>query len=102
MWKKVLVVIAILMLLTGIGFLLFPPVSNCVGQQNADSLIEKYDKVLDNVITEEDAALKEELGVTADSFEEAREKARSTRKAIRSTLSRVSVPTATRSPFRTT
>ena len=70
MWKKVLVVIAILMLLTGIGFLLFPPVSNCVGQQNADSLIEKYDKVLDNVITEEDAALKEELGVTADSFEE--------------------------------
>ena len=74
MWKKVLVVIAVIMLLTGIGFFFFFPVSNFVGQQNANSLIEQYDKVLDNVITEEDTALKEKLGVTADSFEEAREK----------------------------
>ena len=40
MWKKVLVVIAILMLLTGLGFLLSPPVSTYVGPQHADPPIE--------------------------------------------------------------
>ena len=74
MWRKVLTVIAILTLLTGVAFLLFTPVSNCVGQQSADALIEEYDKALDNVISPDNPELKEKLGITADSFEEAKEK----------------------------
>ncbi len=74
MWKKVLITIAIILLLTGIGFVLFPPVSNFVGQQRANQVIADYETAADNVISEEEQGLKEELGITAKSFQEARQK----------------------------
>lgn len=74
MWKKVLIIIAIILLLTGIGFVLFPPVSNFVGQQRANQVIADYETAADNVISEEEQGLKEELGITAKSFQEARQK----------------------------
>ena len=42
MWRKILTVVAIIILLTGIGFLLFPTVSNFIGQQRANNVIEEY------------------------------------------------------------
>ena len=74
MWKKVLITIAIILLLTGIGFVLFPPVSNFVGQQRANQVIADYETAADNVISEEEQGLKEELGITAKSFQEALQK----------------------------
>ena len=72
-WKKILLIIAFLMMLTGIGLMLFPPVSNYVGQQNANAAIEEYSETLDNVISD-DSPLKETLGITADTYEEAVER----------------------------
>ena len=66
MWKKVLITIAIILLLTGIGFVLFPPVSNFVGQQRANQVIADYETAADNVISEEEQGLKEELGIAAE------------------------------------
>lgn len=74
MWRKILTVVAIIILLTGIGFLLFPTVSNFIGQQRANSVIEEYSETLDHVIKEDDPETAKELGITAKSFEEALEK----------------------------
>lgn len=46
---KILTVITVLIFLTGVGFLLFPPVSNCVGGIQADSAANKLDEVKENV-----------------------------------------------------
>ena len=74
MWRKILTVVAIIILLTGIGFLLFPTVSNFIGQQRANSVIEEYSETLDHVIKEDEPETAKELGITAKSFEEALEK----------------------------
>ena len=74
MWRKILTVVAIIILLTGIGFLLFPTVSNFIGQQRANNVIEEYSETLDHVIKEDDPETAKELGITAKSFEEALEK----------------------------
>lgn len=74
MWKKILVIIAVLLLLTGVGFMLFPTVSNFVGQQRANHAIEEYEAAIDNVISDDDNELKEKLGITAKSFQEALQK----------------------------
>ena len=70
MWRKILIVAAVICLLTGIGFLLFAPISNFFGQKQADSFIEDFDKAKENItetITTED-------GVTISSIKEAKEK----------------------------
>ena len=74
MWRKILTVVAIIILLTGIGFLLFPTVSNFIGQQRANNVIEEYSETLDHVIKEDEPEAAKELGITAKSFEEALEK----------------------------
>lgn len=69
MWRKILTVVAVILLLTGIGFLLFPPVSNFIGQKQADAIVADFDKRVENVsetITTED-------GDVIDSLEEAEE-----------------------------
>ena len=69
MWKKILTVIAVILLLAGIGFLLFPPVSNYVGQKKADAIVADFDKSVENVsetVTTED-------GEVISSLEEAEE-----------------------------
>lgn len=66
MWRKPLLIIAILLLVTGIGFLLFPPLSNLIGQTRANSVIDTYENNLDHIIGEND-----DSGITADNYEDA-------------------------------
>lgn len=70
MWKKVLTVIAVIVLLAGLGLLLFPTASNFVGQKQADAVIADFDQKADTVtetVTTED-------GEVIASLEEAKEK----------------------------
>ena len=50
MWKKILTIIASLMLLTGMGFLLFPPVSNHIGKLQAESISDTFDKSKESAV----------------------------------------------------
>ena len=47
--QRILLIVAILMLLTGVGFLLFPPISNTVGQVRANAIINDYEASLNAV-----------------------------------------------------
>lgn len=67
MSRKILTVIASVILIAGLGFLLFPPVSNFIGQKKADSAADSYDKAIENItetVTAED-------GEVISSYEEA-------------------------------
>lgn len=68
--KKILIAAAIVLFVAGMGFLLFPAVSNFIGQQRADSLIGDYNNTLDNVISDDDD-LADTLGITSKSHDEA-------------------------------
>ena len=77
-WQKVILTLAIVMLLTGVGFLLFPTVSNFFGQQHANAEIESFTDSLSHIVpddpedsSETDPAI---AGVTAKSFQEALER----------------------------
>ncbi len=50
MWKKIVTVIATLMLLAGIGLFMFPIVSNFIGTQIANSETEKFETQIETVI----------------------------------------------------
>ena len=52
LWQKIVLIIATLMLITGIVFLSFPTVSNFFGQQRANGIIEEFDDTLDYVVPE--------------------------------------------------
>ena len=52
LWQKIVLIIATLMLITGIVFLSFPPVSNFVGQQKANGIIEDFNDTLDYIVPE--------------------------------------------------
>ena len=70
MWRKILTVVAVILLVVGLGFLLFPPVSNFVGQKRADAIVADFDKNVENItetVTTED-------GEVIDSLEKAKEK----------------------------
>ena len=71
MWKKIVLIIAVLLLLTGLGFLLFPPVSNMIGKQVSKGQTDTFDQKLEKVITEDDDA---GTGITAKSYAKAVEK----------------------------
>ena len=71
MWKKIVFIIAVLLLLTGLGFLLFPPISNSVGQIKANGVIEKYEEDLQNVV---DELVDETDGTVVKTFEEAKKR----------------------------
>ena len=73
MWKKVVFIIAIILLVTGLGFLLFPPVSNWYGKQVAHGQAETFDRVLNNIIPA-DETTPVENGVTEKTFAAALEK----------------------------
>lgn len=53
MWRKTVTVIASIMLIVGIGFFLFPIVSNFIGTQISKSDTEKFDKRVENIIEED-------------------------------------------------
>ena len=42
LWQRIVMIIAIVLLTAGLGFLLFPIVSNTVGQVRADNIIQTY------------------------------------------------------------
>lgn len=69
MLRKIIIIIAIILFVAGLGFVLFPPVSNFVGTQISKGETEKFDCLTENVVTVEQAQ-KEGKGTT---FEEAYE-----------------------------
>ncbi len=50
MVKKILTAVAIIMLIAGLSLLLFPPISNYIGTQIANSEAEKFDYQLEHII----------------------------------------------------
>ncbi len=52
MKRKLILIAAVVLLLAGIGFLSFAPVSNCVGNNISRSQTEKYDERLEHIVTE--------------------------------------------------
>lgn len=50
MAKKLLTALAIIMFVAGLGLLLFPPISNFIGKQIANSEADKFDTRLENII----------------------------------------------------
>ena len=75
--QRILLIVAILMLLTGVGFLLFPPISNTVGQVRANAIINDYEASLNAVYdpASPDSASEEvRRRVTSSTFEQARQK----------------------------
>ncbi len=65
MWKKIVLIIAILLLVAGLGFLLFPPVSNTIGKQISKGQTETFDRKLEKVISKEDDA---GTGIIAETY----------------------------------
>ena len=52
-WRKVLIVIASIMLVAGIGLFMFPIVSNFVGKKVAEHQTDVFEKRVENIIEEE-------------------------------------------------
>ena len=50
MWRKILTVVAVIMLTAGIGLVLFPIISNYVGGVISNSETEKFDNSVKNII----------------------------------------------------
>lgn len=50
MAKKLLTALTIIMFVAGLGLLLFPPISNFIGKQIANSEADKFDTRLENII----------------------------------------------------
>ena len=70
MWRKVLTVVAVIILIVGIGFLLFPTVSNYIGKTKANAMADAFDQAADH-ITETVTAVD---GTVIDSLAAAKEK----------------------------
>lgn len=49
MRKKILIAVAVIVLLAGVGFLLFPTVSNFIGQKKAEAVVESFDQTVDHI-----------------------------------------------------
>lgn len=77
-WQKVTLTVAILLLVAGLGLLLFPTVSNFFGQQRANSSIDTFKETQRRIIEPDtgDGSTSDTKipGVTAKSFKEALEK----------------------------
>ena len=70
LWQKITLIIAVMCLVAGVGFLAFPAVSNFFGQQRANGIIEDFNNTLDNVVPADNSG-KPVSGVTAKSHAEA-------------------------------
>ncbi len=53
LWRKIVLGVAIVMLIAGIGLFMFPIVSNFVGTQIANSETEKFEDRIENVVDED-------------------------------------------------
>lgn len=77
-WQKITVTIATVLLLAGLGLLLFPVVSNFFGQQRANSTIDEFNETRRHIIPASDTENSNDTsdgqtvpGVSAKSFKEA-------------------------------
>ena len=57
LWQKITVTVATIALLTGLGFLLFPTVSNFFGQQRANATIETFKESKQQIVPKDDKAV---------------------------------------------
>lgn len=79
-WQKVIMTIATVLLLAGLGLLLFPVVSNFFGQQRANSVIDEYKQTQAHIIPsdtsggDDSSGGKGIPGVTAKNYKEALER----------------------------
>ena len=71
MLRKILQFVAVVLLVAGLSFLLFPPVSNSIGKQIAKDQAQTFTEKLEHVITEDDDG---GTGVTEKTFAKAYEK----------------------------
>ncbi len=67
--RKILIVVAVILLVAGIGFLLFPPISNWIGKMQNDKLSEQFDHKREHIVEH----LENDDGDRADNAEEAQE-----------------------------
>lgn len=67
--KKLLIAVAVVLLLAGLGFLLFPPISNWIGKMNNDKLSRQFDQTRDHVVD----YLEDDDGSRADNSDDAME-----------------------------
>lgn len=51
--KKILTAVAVIMLVAGLGFLLFPPVSNTVGTHISKMQTQQFDKMVESIIEDD-------------------------------------------------
>ncbi len=70
MRRKILTVVAVIMLVAGVGFLLFPSVSNLIGKQHNEKLSEQFDSTREHVVN----YVEDNDGGQIDNAGEAREK----------------------------
>lgn len=70
MRKKVLIIIAVILLIAGLGFLLFPPISNLVGKVNNEKLSEQFDTAREHIVD----YLEDDEGKHVDNAAEAKQK----------------------------
>ena len=74
MWKKIVLVIAIILLVVGLGLVLFPPISTWYGKQVSHGQAENFDRVLEHVVPADGDSSKGVPGVTEKTFAAALEK----------------------------
>ena len=78
LWQKVTITIAVILLVAGLGLLLFPVVSNFCGQQRANSAIDEFKQTQPRIIPSDpsgdDSGGKGIPGVTAKNYKEALER----------------------------
>ena len=73
-WQKVTMTVAVILLVAGVGLLLFPTVSNFFGQQRANGAIDEFNTVRRHIVPSDTDDSNKIPGVTAKSFQEARDK----------------------------
>ena len=70
MARKILIILAVILLVVGLGFLLFPPISNWIGRMNNEKLSREFDEKRDSIVD----FLEDEDGNRADNAEDAQKK----------------------------
>ena len=74
MWKKIVLVVAIILLVAGLGLVLFPPISNWYGKQVSHDQSESFDRALEHVVPADEDSGKGVPGVTEKTYAAALEK----------------------------
>lgn len=72
LWQKITLTVAVITLITGLGFLLFPTVSNFFGQQRANELISEFTETKQHIVPQKGESGDPVIdGLTADNYQEA-------------------------------